>query len=725
MNKRYRDKTYSGWMGKMIGVVHGANIEGWTRETIESTFGEIRDYPFRFTNFCADDDINGPAFFQRAVLDYGAEAGQQEMADTFLNYVSDGHGFFWWGGYGVSTEHTAYQNLVEGVPPERSGSAELNGEVLANQIGGQIFSDCWGLACPGNPEKAAALAERMASLTHDQEGLQGARFIAAAIAAAFDAESVEEILDQAFAQLSPESAYAAMARDVRSFAEAHREDWRLCFDYVKEHYDYRFYQGVCHIIPNAAVIVLALVTGRGSFHDTINIAAMCGWDTDCNEGNLGTILGVYCGIEGIPKEWLPQIHDLVICSGSLGGLNIQTVPQLAETTLRAAKILEKTEGAEKAYQEKDPEAALWKRILGKPEGQYFHFQFLESTHGIRTRNLPDCPGLVRNTQECAFIGNRSLKIVHPVFGNSHWFDVCFRTYYGPEDFQDNRYQPDLSPVVYPGDTIRFHYCFGEENKGKKIRVQGYFVNRLDGKQRFVWERAVQIQDGGWKCSEIVIPSEENVLIQEVGVRITGMDVAVREQTAPFLLYLGDVEILSAPDYRVTGEGMLTEIWTAVDTNPAGFSYLRGVAEIYKKALRISGSGKPAEMYTGIINWKDYRLEAAMEPIAGEDHYLLARVQGGMRWYGAGFTVRDGKKYAAILKKNREISALCLIPFEWEWGKVYDCCFKVQGNRLTFLADGKELLDCEDREGFYGNGCVGLGNQRASRTAFREYSVKAL
>ena len=37
----------------------------------------------------------------------------------------------------------------------------------------------------------------------------------------------------------------------------------------------------------------------------------------------------------------------------------------------------------------------------------------------------------------------------------------------------------------------------------------------------------------------------------------------------------------------------------------------------------------------------------MEPIAGEDHYLLARVQGGMRWYGAGFTVRDGKKYAAI------------------------------------------------------------------------------
>ena len=88
MKKRYTDKIYSGWMGKMIGVIHGANIEGWTRETIKDVFGEIRDYPFRFTNFCADDDINGPAFFQRAVLDYGGEPSLQEMADTFLKSVS-------------------------------------------------------------------------------------------------------------------------------------------------------------------------------------------------------------------------------------------------------------------------------------------------------------------------------------------------------------------------------------------------------------------------------------------------------------------------------------------------------------------------------------------------------------------------------------------------------------------------------------------------------------
>jgi len=29
----------------------------------------------------------------------------------YTKLYGDGHGFFWWGGYGISTEHTAYENL--------------------------------------------------------------------------------------------------------------------------------------------------------------------------------------------------------------------------------------------------------------------------------------------------------------------------------------------------------------------------------------------------------------------------------------------------------------------------------------------------------------------------------------------------------------------------------------------------------------------------------------
>ena len=92
---------------------------------------------------------------------------------------------FWWGGYGISTEHTAYLNLKHGIPAPQSGSIEQNGPVLAEQIGGQIFIDTWGFSIPDNPKKAADYGQTAASVSHDRNGLYGARFICAAISRAF------------------------------------------------------------------------------------------------------------------------------------------------------------------------------------------------------------------------------------------------------------------------------------------------------------------------------------------------------------------------------------------------------------------------------------------------------------------------------------------------------------------------------------------------------------
>ena len=54
----------------------------------------------------------------------------------------------------------------DGIDTE-SGSIEQNGKTTAEQIGGQIFIDTWGLVSPGNPEQAAHYAKIAASVTHD------------------------------------------------------------------------------------------------------------------------------------------------------------------------------------------------------------------------------------------------------------------------------------------------------------------------------------------------------------------------------------------------------------------------------------------------------------------------------------------------------------------------------------------------------------------------------
>lgn len=185
----YIERVYAGVLGKTIGVRHGSNDEGWSYEKIRETFGEVTDYLFTFRNFAADDDTNGTFLLPLALRDYGLdrESLSDHVADTLLNYAPDHHGFFWWGPYGVSTERTAYDNLKAGLRPPYSGSAACNGPTIAEQIGGQIFIDGWGMLAPGEEALAADLAARAACVTHGDNGVYGGMFIAAAVAAAFDA----------------------------------------------------------------------------------------------------------------------------------------------------------------------------------------------------------------------------------------------------------------------------------------------------------------------------------------------------------------------------------------------------------------------------------------------------------------------------------------------------------------------------------------------------------
>ncbi len=289
----YIERVYAGVLGKTIGVRHGSNDEGWSYEKIRETFGEVTDYLFTFRNFAADDDTNGTFLLPLALRDYGLdrESLSDHVADTLLNYAPDHHGFFWWGPYGVSTERTAYDNLKAGLRPPYSGSAACNGPTIAEQIGGQIFIDGWGMLAPGEEALAADLAARAACVTHGDNGVYGGMFIAAAVAAAFDAKDIGEVLRRALAVIPEDCAYARMVRDIWRFFDENPDDWRACLAYIRKNYWRDKYPGNCHIMPNAAMMMLSMLYGRGSFSDTINICNMCGWDTDCNVGNVARSSG--------------------------------------------------------------------------------------------------------------------------------------------------------------------------------------------------------------------------------------------------------------------------------------------------------------------------------------------------------------------------------------------------------------------------------------------------
>ena len=290
----------------------------WSDERIRSFFGELNGYVAHFSDFAADDDTNGPLFFSRALDDYCASENltPEQIGKTVLNYVPYEHGFFWWGGYGVSSEHTMYLNLRNGIPAPVSGAVEQNGFIVAEQIGGQIFIDPWGFVCPGDYQKAARYARKAASIAWDGEGIYGGMFVAACISAAFEDNDIYSVLKKGLSVIPSSSQYAKTVKDIMDWHSAHKDDWRACLEYVKKNYWMDKFIGNCHIIPNAAIMILSMLYGDGQFTRSLNICNMCGFDTDCNVGNIGAVLGVLNGLDKMDLDkWFPEYTEYELIEG--------------------------------------------------------------------------------------------------------------------------------------------------------------------------------------------------------------------------------------------------------------------------------------------------------------------------------------------------------------------------------------------------------------------------
>ena len=688
----YFQKTYAGWLGKNIGIRLGSPIEGWSYDRIRETYGEIRGYLVDYADYAADDDSNGPAFFVRALIDYPHridEIGPREMARTCLNYVPDHHGFFWWGGYGVSTEHTAYENLKYGMDAPRSGSIRQNGQTCAEQIGGQIFSDCWGFIAPGNPPLAAAYARKMSCVTHDGEGVYGGMFVAACISAAYTAGSVPAVIEAGLGVIPAACLYAKVVRDVlRFYREDRGRDWHRCFGYIREHYGYDTFAGNCHIIPNAAVMILAMLYGEGDFSRTQVICNMCGWDTDCNAGNVGSILGVIVGIERIDRRWTEPINDLLITSSVIGGLNIASIPQTAELFCRI--------GCDIA--ESVPPAP-WNHP-SDPEERRLHFDFIDSTQAFRIETQGDgVSATIGNTGTVQFEGHRSLEITTRGIGADSEVRVFIKTYYQPSDLHDSRYDPAFTPIAFPGQTLKARLRGG----GDAVDVQ-LFARDVNNAQRY---RSKPVRLGEeWIEIAFKIPEQAGGLIKETGLILTNGD---REPVPdhPLVVFMNCLRISGQPRYSIDFRKERVEHFGfsrgGVHTEISQFTYLNGLWEL--DGAYLSGScHAEGETYTGPYYARDYRLSCTVNPQAGHHHLVNFRVQGAIRSYAFGFY---GEDTIALVKKAQTYRVLVSKPFPFEHGKEYRFVISVTGDRFTLSVDGAPMLDFRDEGCDYHYGQVGL------------------
>lgn len=456
-------------------------------------------------------------------------------------------------------------------------------------------------------------------------------------------------------------------------------------------------------------MILALLYGNGEFDRTLEICNLCGWDTDCNVGNVATIMGVICGLEGISYDkWRKPINDLLICSSVVGSLNIMDIPYGASYIVKLASELEGTELPE-----------LWKTIT-KSRIDSCHFEYPGSTHAMRLRietndrKASENRELsIMNTNETAYTGERSLKFLARTMEPGENVYVYKQTYYRPEDFSDSRYDPCFSPLVYPGQILHGSVCIPEY--GPKARAGLYVRDIHTGK---VYEGEIkELVKGQWKELTFEIPGNMDALIGEMGMcfHIEGKHMEYFD----FVGFVDDLYADGAADYRVDFAKEEEEYWPGtVHREISQFTKLKGNTYLANGQVHIA-CGDFGEISTGRYDWTDYTAEFTITPMTGTHHMVIVRSQGAMRSYGVGF---DAAGRLTVFKNLNGYKAMASMLFDWEYGKEYKITVNVAGNVITAGIDGETITWADDGEAYL-HGGIGLAVLEGSHMSCSGIRVK--
>jgi len=323
-------KIYGAWVGRICGCMLGKTVEGIRTDELIPFLKETGNYPMHryilhsdlndeildkykysfasrkyadeIDGMPSDDDTNYTVLYQEIIQKYGKDFTPFDVSRAWLWYQpKDAY---------CTAERVAFCNFVKGYAPPQSAVYK---NPYREWIGAQIRADYFGYINPGNPELAADMAWRDASISHTKNGIYGEMFVAAMLAVAAETDSIKDIILGGLAQIpSTSRLYKEIMCVLNDFENGVSQS--ECFKFIHKKYDEHDGHDWCHTISNAMVVAAALLYGGGDYGKSICMSVEVGFDTDCNGATVGSILGMAGGIGRIPEYWTKPINDTLYTS---------------------------------------------------------------------------------------------------------------------------------------------------------------------------------------------------------------------------------------------------------------------------------------------------------------------------------------------------------------------------------------------------------------------------
>jgi len=315
-------------------------IEGWDPRDIKKKYGQMAGW--QEAHGAGGGVINDDEQFEIVALLCLEEVGidgltMDSLARFWAEYLNPSFLF--------TAEKQVYTNWKKNVPPIEAHLPKNN--PWYDFIGAQMKGELFGQLIPDDLEKTAELANIDGAVAHHGVGIDGEVFVAGMVAQGMVAEepptraSLVGGIKKALSYCNGQGRYVKLGHLLLQWISEHPEprgwipvferleDWwrEECLEELLEENDKNPKHpgrgqilvqcglrpwGMCHVLPNFGIVLIALVYGGGDFGQSLQLAAMMGYDADCNVGNVGGILGAYWGDDLLPDYWKAQIGDEIL-----------------------------------------------------------------------------------------------------------------------------------------------------------------------------------------------------------------------------------------------------------------------------------------------------------------------------------------------------------------------------------------------------------------------------
>jgi hypothetical protein len=481
-----------------------------------------------------------------------------------------------------------------------------------------------------------------------------------------------------------DSTIYSLISDIRNW-HVQEGDWRKAREKIAASYGYDKFGGNCHMVPNHALIIHALLYGEDDFQRSLMIVNTSGWDTDCNSGNVGCLMGIKNGLDGIDlagPDWRGPVADRLYLPTADGG---RAISDAVTETYHVVNIGRSLAG---------------KEAIAPKNGAHYHFELPGSVQGFMSEESIEAKGAatVENVIGHSVAGNRSLAINYRSVAPGRVARVSTPTFTPSRQvadyFSKRGYALLASPKLYPGQTVSARVEAGINNGSATTCSLFVYYYGNEDELVILRDAAVQVQAGAAHEFAWKIPDTGGSPIAKVGIEVSS---GVRVDGA---LYLDYLTWDGMPDVVLGKPSHDGQMWRQAWVNGVDYFGERWWPEPYR-LIQNEGRGLISQ---GTREWTDYKALSTITPHLASAAGLAVRVQG-MRRYYALLLCSDGK--ARLVKALDGETILAEVDFPWTFGGSYQLELVVSGNRLTASIDGDTLVTVVDSERPLTGGAVGV------------------